>query len=125
MVTTADVKVEKKDKKPTTAHLKAVPETRELRDRVRAAAFEAAKLFDRARLRSLKGVGRKAVRHDDSLDADPLDALPHVAAHGGDRGGCAQPLPGDPIEAEGIVGVPQQRDLVANSRFHEKAMQVQ
>ncbi|MBY0525836.1 MAG: polyprenyl synthetase family protein [Gemmataceae bacterium] len=36
-------------KRPNTAHLKAVPETRELRDRVRAAAFELGKKIDRAR----------------------------------------------------------------------------
>jgi geranylgeranyl pyrophosphate synthase len=38
-----------KPKRPSTAHLKIVPETREARDRVRAAAAEFGKSFDRAR----------------------------------------------------------------------------
>ena len=38
MATAAEPKAEKKDKRPSTAHLKVVPETRELRDRVRAEA---------------------------------------------------------------------------------------
>jgi geranylgeranyl pyrophosphate synthase len=39
---------EAKPKKPNSAHLKVVPETRELRDRVRAAAGEFGKRFDRS-----------------------------------------------------------------------------
>lgn len=39
----------KKDKRSSTSHLKIVPETRELRDRVRAAAAEFGKTIDRSR----------------------------------------------------------------------------
>jgi geranylgeranyl diphosphate synthase, type II len=49
VATAVEVKPEKKDKRPNTAHLKVVPETRELRDRVRAAAAEYAKRIDRSR----------------------------------------------------------------------------
>ena len=42
-------KPEKKDKRPSTAHLKAVPETREARDRVRKAAEEFGKTLDRSK----------------------------------------------------------------------------
>jgi geranylgeranyl pyrophosphate synthase len=39
---------EKKDKRPNTSHLKAVPETRELRDRIRAAAADFGQTLDRS-----------------------------------------------------------------------------
>lgn len=45
----AEAPAEKKDKRPSTSHLKVVPETRELRDRVRAASFEFAKTIDRSK----------------------------------------------------------------------------
>ncbi len=49
MVTTAvESPTEKKDRRPSTAHLKVVPETRELRDRVRAAAADLGKVLDRS-----------------------------------------------------------------------------
>jgi geranylgeranyl pyrophosphate synthase len=44
-----ETKAEKKDKRPSTAHLKAVPETRELRDRVRAEAARFGQTFDRSK----------------------------------------------------------------------------
>jgi geranylgeranyl diphosphate synthase, type II len=44
-----EMPVEKKDKRPSTAHLKVVPETRELRDRVRAEAARFSRTLDRAR----------------------------------------------------------------------------
>src|SRR5438552_1149926 len=45
----ADPPPEKKDRRPSTAHLKVVPETRELRDRVRAEAGRFCAPLDRAR----------------------------------------------------------------------------
>jgi len=45
----AEAKAEKKDKRPSTSHLKAVPETREMRDRVRAEAARVGLTFDRSR----------------------------------------------------------------------------
>jgi geranylgeranyl pyrophosphate synthase len=45
----AEPRTEKKDKRPSTAHLKVVPETRELRDRVRAEATRFAQTLDRTR----------------------------------------------------------------------------
>jgi geranylgeranyl pyrophosphate synthase len=44
-----DTKAEKQDKRPSTAHLKAVPETRELRDRVRAEAARFGQTLDRSK----------------------------------------------------------------------------
>lgn len=41
--------VESKPKKPSTSHLKVVPETRELRDKIRAAAHDFGKTIDRAK----------------------------------------------------------------------------
>ena len=49
MTTAAEPRAEKKDKRPSTAHLKAVPETRAERDRVRAAAAEFGKTLDRSK----------------------------------------------------------------------------
>lgn len=49
MTSTLEPPVEAQSKKPSTAHLKVVPETRELRDRLRAAAAAFAKRFDRSR----------------------------------------------------------------------------
>jgi len=44
-----ELQAEKKDKRPGTAHLKVMPETRELRDRVRAEAARLSQTLDRAR----------------------------------------------------------------------------
>ena len=41
--------VEKKEKRPSTAHFKVVPETRAMRDQVRAAAAEFGKTLDRSK----------------------------------------------------------------------------
>ncbi|HEY7427341.1 MAG TPA: polyprenyl synthetase family protein [Gemmataceae bacterium] len=49
MAPVAERQTEKKDKRPSTAHLKVVPETRELRDRVRVEAARFAQTLDRAR----------------------------------------------------------------------------
>jgi geranylgeranyl pyrophosphate synthase len=49
VVTAAETRAEKKDKRPSTAHLKVVPETRDLRDRVRAAAADFGRTFDRSK----------------------------------------------------------------------------
>lgn len=49
MVTAAETKAEKKDKRPSTAHLKVVPETRDVRDRVREAAAAFGKSLDRSK----------------------------------------------------------------------------
>ncbi|MBV9123554.1 MAG: polyprenyl synthetase family protein [Planctomycetes bacterium] len=50
VVTSApESKTEKKDKRPSTAAFKVVPETRELRDRVRTAAADFGKTLDRSR----------------------------------------------------------------------------
>ncbi len=50
MASVAEAKAEKKEKRPSTSHLKTVPETRELRDRVRAEAARVGLTFDRSRL---------------------------------------------------------------------------
>jgi geranylgeranyl pyrophosphate synthase len=49
VATAVEPQVEKKDKRPSTAHLKVVPETRELRDRVRAEAARFIQTLDRTR----------------------------------------------------------------------------
>ncbi len=49
MTTLAELPAEKKSGKPSTAHLKVVPETRELRDQVRDAAVDFAKSIDRSK----------------------------------------------------------------------------
>lgn len=48
MTITAELPVEAKSKKPSTAHLKTVPETRELRDRIREGAREFMRSHDRS-----------------------------------------------------------------------------
>jgi geranylgeranyl pyrophosphate synthase len=48
-VATAETVAPKKDKRPSTAHLKVVPDTRELRDRVRAEAARVGRTIDRSR----------------------------------------------------------------------------
>jgi geranylgeranyl diphosphate synthase, type II len=61
----AEAKVEKKDKRPSTSHLKAVPETREMRDRVRAEAARVGLTFDRSRLLTkpvLQGTAEELLR---------------------------------------------------------------
>jgi geranylgeranyl diphosphate synthase type II len=45
----AELQAEKKNKRPNTAHLKVVPEARELRDRIRAEAARFGQTLDRAR----------------------------------------------------------------------------
>jgi geranylgeranyl pyrophosphate synthase len=49
VATAVEPQAEKKDKRPSTAHLKVVPETRELRDRVRTAAADFGKTLDRSK----------------------------------------------------------------------------
>lgn len=49
MTTLAELPADKKSGKPSTAHLKVVPETRELRDRVRGAAVDFARGIDRSK----------------------------------------------------------------------------
>jgi geranylgeranyl pyrophosphate synthase len=56
----AEPKAEKKDKRPNSAHLKAVPETREMRDRVRAEAARVGQTFDRTRPLTKQGLQRMA-----------------------------------------------------------------
>src|SRR5262249_20269032 len=47
--TAAEPQAEKKDKRPSTARLKVVPETRELRDRIRAEAARFGQTLDRSK----------------------------------------------------------------------------
>ncbi len=49
MAAAAELQAEKKDKRPSTAHLKVVPQTRELRDRIRTEAARFGQTLDRAR----------------------------------------------------------------------------
>jgi geranylgeranyl pyrophosphate synthase len=49
VATVAEAKAEPKSKRPNTAHFKVVPETRELRDQVRAAAANFSKTLDRSK----------------------------------------------------------------------------
>src|SRR5207248_10116304 len=58
--TAAEVPTVKKDKRPSTAHFKIVPETRELRDRVRAAAADFGKTLDRSTPLTRPGLQKKA-----------------------------------------------------------------
>jgi geranylgeranyl pyrophosphate synthase len=61
----AETKAEQKGKRANTAHLKVVPETRELRDRVRALAAERGKAMDRAKpltRDSLRSLGEELLR---------------------------------------------------------------
>jgi geranylgeranyl pyrophosphate synthase len=60
VTTVADPKVEKKEKRPSTSHLKVVPETRELRDRVRAEAAEFGKTIDRSRVLTKQALQKMA-----------------------------------------------------------------
>jgi geranylgeranyl pyrophosphate synthase len=52
----AEPSTEKKSKRPSTAHLKVVPETRELRDRIRARAGEFGKTVDRSKPLTKQGL---------------------------------------------------------------------
>jgi len=56
----AEAKVETKEKRASTSHLKIVPETRELRDRVRAAAAELGKTLDRGKPLTRPGLQKMA-----------------------------------------------------------------
>jgi geranylgeranyl pyrophosphate synthase len=47
--TATDTQADRKDKRPSTAHLKAVPQARELRDRIRAQAAHLGQTLDRSR----------------------------------------------------------------------------
>jgi geranylgeranyl pyrophosphate synthase len=60
VATVAEPQVEKKDKRPSTAHLKVVPETRELRDRVRAAAAVFGQTLDRSKPLTKQGLQQMA-----------------------------------------------------------------
>ena len=49
MATAVESRSEKKDRRPSTAHLKVVPETRDLRDRVRLEAARFGQTLDRSK----------------------------------------------------------------------------
>lgn len=66
MATVVEPKAEKKDKRPSTAHFKVVPETRELRDRVRAEAGRLGQSLDRSKPLTrpdLQQMGEELLRH--------------------------------------------------------------
>jgi geranylgeranyl pyrophosphate synthase len=56
VATAVETRAETKEKRPSTAHLKVVPETRELRDRVRAEAAAFGKTLDRSRPLTREGL---------------------------------------------------------------------
>ncbi len=60
MATAAEPQAPAKDKRPSTSHLKIVPETRELRDRVRAEAAAFGKTIDRSRPLTKQGLREMA-----------------------------------------------------------------
>jgi geranylgeranyl pyrophosphate synthase len=60
VATVAEPRTEKKDKRPSTAHLKVVPETRELRDRVRAEAARFGQAIDRSKPLTKQGLQQMA-----------------------------------------------------------------
>src|SRR5262249_15361990 len=66
VATAVEPKAEKKERRPSTAHLKLVPETRELRDRVRAEAARVGQSFDRSKPLTrvgLQGMGENLLKH--------------------------------------------------------------
>ena len=60
MSTAIETRAEKKDKRPSTAHLKIIPETRELRDRVRVEAARFAGPLDRSKPLTRQSLQRMA-----------------------------------------------------------------
>jgi geranylgeranyl diphosphate synthase type II len=60
VVTAAEPQAEPKSKRPSTSHLKVVPETRALRDRVRAAAADLGKTIDRSKPLTKDGLQKLA-----------------------------------------------------------------
>jgi geranylgeranyl pyrophosphate synthase len=56
VATAVETRPEQKDKRPSTAHLKVVPETRELRDRIRAEAAAFGKTLDRSQPLTKQGL---------------------------------------------------------------------
>jgi geranylgeranyl diphosphate synthase type II len=66
VATAAEPQAEPKPKKPSTAHLKIVPETREQRDQIRAAAADFGKTLDRSQLLTrpaLQAMAEGLLRH--------------------------------------------------------------
>jgi geranylgeranyl pyrophosphate synthase len=68
---TLETKPEKKNAKPTTAHLKVVPQTRDVRDRVRAAAAALGKGLDRSKPLTRQGLQHLAEGLLRDLELDP------------------------------------------------------
>ena len=60
MASAVETVAEKKDKRPSTAHLKVVPEARELRDRVRAEAARFGQSLDRSKPLTKQGLQQMA-----------------------------------------------------------------
>jgi hypothetical protein len=71
VATAVEPQAEKKDKRPSTAHLKTVPETRELRDRVRTAAADFGKTLDRSKPLTKAGLQQMAEELLRQLDLGP------------------------------------------------------
>src|SRR6202166_1977297 len=70
---------------------------------------------DRRRVRVGDRRARYAVRDHDGIVARAPHRELHVAAHRRDRRGLLERGPIDPVEAEGVVRVPQHHDLVAQA----------
>jgi hypothetical protein len=48
----------------------------------------------------------------------------HVAAHRGDQRSLAQAIPGNPLEAKGVVGIPEDADAIAQPQGAEQPVEV-
>ena len=60
---------------------------------------------------------REAVRDDQRIHSPPLHQLLHVAAHGRDDRRVGQSAPIDAMKGEGIIRIPQDRDLIPHLRL--------
>jgi hypothetical protein len=90
----------------------------------RAVAEAAAQLRHDARLRGIEGIRREAVGNDHRVDPDVPHAVLHVAAHRGDQRRPSQAFPRDPLEAEGVVGVPEDAHPIAKVQAAEQPIEV-
>ena len=84
MATVVEPPVEKKEKRPSTSHLKAVPETRELRDRVRAEAHAFGKTLDRSKALSKPNKFTSPFNENESLMMSPEESINIQNAIGAD-----------------------------------------
>lgn len=91
----------------------------------RAIAKASAQLAQGLAVRRIERIRRQAVGNHQRVHPQRPHPLAHVAAHRRQHRGAREARPGDAVEAEGVVGIPQEADLVSQAGGAEPSSEVE